>query len=288
MKYENYNRTWKVSSLYLQNDVSTFAIANLLYVQEMGDFSTFRPYFTERQEHDSFLILWTIKGQGHLLYEDELYTLEAGDVFWIDCYQYHKYWCSINRVWDFQWIHVQGQSMRGYYSLFRQFTKSPLISLQLELFKGAFQNILMIRKESRMCAQLREIRTHKVLTEWMTQILELYLQQGEPKAKVPDYLQEVHALLTTQYAEHLSLYQLEQQFAISRFTLIRQFKQYYGMTPNAYLILRRMIAAESLLQETALSVQQIGERVGVFHTGHFIRLFKRYKGLTPETFRQSL
>ncbi|MFB7159353.1 AraC family transcriptional regulator [Lysinibacillus sp. NPDC056232] len=42
------------------------------------------------------------------------------------------------------------------------------------------------------------------------------------------------------------------------------------------------------MQETALSVQQIGEMVGVFHTGHFIRLFKSYKGLTPHTFRKSL
>lgn len=79
--YENASYTWSEDSIRYMNTVSPHARKNYLYMQECGYFQTAAPYYTERSDLPSYLILYTLSGQGLLLYEHTSHMLEAGSCF---------------------------------------------------------------------------------------------------------------------------------------------------------------------------------------------------------------
>jgi AraC family transcriptional regulator of arabinose operon len=64
------------------------------------------------------------------------------------------------------------------------------------------------------------------------------------------------------------------------------FRRHMGISPQEYLMRYRMEQACRLLRDTALSVQEIGERVGYQEPLNFSRSFKRSVGLSPTEYRK--
>lgn len=116
--YENASYTWSEDSIRYMNTVSPHARKNYLYMQECGYFQTAAPYYTERSDLPSYLILYTLSGQGQLLYEHTSHMLEAGSCFYIDCKNPHRYEPQKGQNWEFLWLHFQGICAEGYYTEF--------------------------------------------------------------------------------------------------------------------------------------------------------------------------
>lgn len=66
----------------------------------------------------------------------------------------------------------------------------------------------------------------------------------------------------------------------------RCFKQAVGLSPKQFLIETRVNVARNLLEDTAMSVLEVGLEVGFHHPSHFIRIFQRVTGRTPAVYRQ--
>jgi AraC family transcriptional regulator len=87
-------------------------------------------------------------------------------------------------------------------------------------------------------------------------------------------------------AEEISLTALAELADLSLYHFARAFKQSFGVPPHHYHMARRMDRAGSLLQSPALSVTQIGIRIGFRETSSFTRAFRKFTGLTPTGFRR--
>jgi AraC-like DNA-binding protein len=81
--------------------------------------------------------------------------------------------------------------------------------------------------------------------------------------------------------------ELAQQVASSRAALAKRFVDLVGETPIQYLAGWRMHLARRLLRESALSLAQIGSRVGYESEAAFNRAFRRVVGTPPAAWRQS-
>ena len=86
-------------------------------------------------------------------------------------------------------------------------------------------------------------------------------------------------------AEEISLAALAELVDLSLFHFARAFRQLFGAPPHRYHMARRMDRAKSLLQRPALSVTQIGARIGFRETSSFTRAFRKFTGLTPTEYR---
>jgi AraC family transcriptional regulator len=75
---------------------------------------------------------------------------------------------------------------------------------------------------------------------------------------------------------------------LSPFHFARLFKKATGTSPHAYLAALRIERAQQLLASTALSVTEIGSRVGYQSPSHFGKAFRQATGLTPRAFRSAL
>lgn len=87
-------------------------------------------------------------------------------------------------------------------------------------------------------------------------------------------------------AEEISLAALAELADLSLYHFARAFTQSFGVPPHRYHMARRMDRARSLLQRPALSVTQIGIRIGFRETSSFTRAFRRFTGLTPTEYRR--
>jgi AraC family transcriptional regulator len=87
-------------------------------------------------------------------------------------------------------------------------------------------------------------------------------------------------------AEEISLAVLAEIVDLSLFHFARAFTQSFGAPPHRYHMARRMDRAKDLLQRPALSVTQIGARIGFRETSSFTRAFRKFTGLTPTEYRR--
>jgi AraC family transcriptional regulator len=87
-------------------------------------------------------------------------------------------------------------------------------------------------------------------------------------------------------AEEISLTTLAELVGLSLYHFARAFAQSFGVPPHRYHMARRMDRARDLLQMPALSVTQVGSRIGFRETSSFTRAFRKFTGLTPTEFRR--
>lgn len=83
------------------------------------------------------------------------------------------------------------------------------------------------------------------------------------------------------YNKTIDLETISQVACLNREYFIRQFKNYFKITPAQYLIRKRMDAAKHLLQTTKISVSEVCHRVGYFDLSSFGKLFRRYYNFSP-------
>lgn len=81
-------------------------------------------------------------------------------------------------------------------------------------------------------------------------------------------------------SEPLSLEQIASQFFISKTYLCRLFKGSTGVSVMEYMIEER-ISRACILLEQGYSVQKVGELSGFSDNSHFIRTFRKRKGVSP-------
>lgn len=86
----------------------------------------------------------------------------------------------------------------------------------------------------------------------------------------------------------LSITSLCRDLGISRSCLYRQFDSTIHIPPAHYILLLRLIYAKSLLEIKKFKVGEISFRAGFLDESHFIKVFKRYFGLTPAAFSSKL
>ena len=86
------------------------------YITEAGHFRAEADYKVERDEHDSYLLLYTIKGSGTVVSDKVSLTALPHNAVMINCHNYHKYF-SNNEEWEFIWIHLKGSAVAAMFDI---------------------------------------------------------------------------------------------------------------------------------------------------------------------------
>lgn len=87
-------------------------------------------------------------------------------------------------------------------------------------------------------------------------------------------------------AQPLSLDMLEEVFGISKYVLLHEFKDYTGMSVYQYILTRRVILAQQLIQQGA-KPSQACEQSGFTDYTSFYRAFKARTGQSPNQYSKA-
>ena len=280
---ERFNPSWSKESKRLFHTPSAFARKNLFYVQEAGFFETHAPYFTARENLESFLLLYTTKGHGILHYLGKTYTLMPDTLFFIDCRKPHHYECPSHVNWSFYWIHFDGIAAQGY---FEQIHKNGFELLQLkedDKLTIPFQSIISLLEQKPVGF---EVSISKNLTDILTKSLLISYQSSLEDSHFFGVSVEITKFLEQNYNRTVSLDEIAAYFHVSKYHLSREFKKNTGTSPYEYLLICRINHAKEYLRYTTMSVEEIAEKCGFGQSSHFISIFKTHEKTTPLSYRK--
>lgn len=91
--------------------------------------------------------------------------------------------------------------------------------------------------------------------------------------------------LNRHYAEEISVQDLPTQVNLSPATFYRAFAAAMNVTPNRYLASLRVSRARRLLETTDLTISDIAQDCGFYDHSHFVRVFRRERGVSPGEYR---
>ena len=280
---ERISCNWSEDSIRCYNTPSSDARNLLLYVQEVGYFKTTSPYFTERANLRSFLIIYTISGKGKLCYDGKEFTLEEKQAFYIDCIKEHYYECLDAQGWEILWVHFYGTYARGYYDMF---VRDGFHIITFEASSSAENTLRRILALTLHKNIYSEITCSNLLTNLLTDFLINASSKSLTLTVIPDYIRKVTKYLDTHFQEPLCLDQICHQFGTSKYHLCREFKKHMGCSVMNYIIDSRLNLAKELLRHSTLPINSIAEICGMNQVSYFIVLFKRREGITPNAYRK--
>lgn len=138
--------------------------------------------------------------------------------------------------------------------------------------------------------ELMEQETAEMMGEWIKDVLlKLSPSFREKKGtRNSTIIETILSYMGTHYSEDIRLDMMAEKVYLSPSYLSRLFKQETGSNFIETLTSIRIQAAHQLLADPNIRITTIAERCNLGSTNNFIRLFKKYEGMTPGQYRNEL
>ncbi len=234
---------------------------------------------------DCHMILYTREGCGTLrLQSKKTYTLESGTLLYMDCSTV-SYSMEVSALpWRFSIFMVRANTLT---LLVNTIPFENLLLHSLSEYSSILGKLEQLLSGDHSAALYNKLTDASLLQDIVTSlIIESYgLQPSAPKCA--PYLLEIKQHLDMYFAEPFRLEDLENRYHISKYRICHEFSKSFHDPPLRYLNLRRLDAAVLLLLTTDKHIHEIALDVGYDNTNHFINLFKREKGTTPQAYRDA-
>ena len=271
------NKSWSQS-----HTPSLKAKSMFYYLQSGGHFYCNSGYITDRNNYNTMLLVYTIKGEGFLKYRDKSYDLTENKGFFINCMEPQIYGTKQD-FWEMLWIHFNGSESNSYLKSFiDNNNQSPVFNLS---------NDSIIPKKIKQIHQLLKKRNPQIdikgsclIVEILTNLL-LQSQQHPGEYNTPSPVKKTLNEIENNYYKSLKLDDLAQKTGVSKYHLSRLFKKHTGYSPYEYLINYRLSQAKDLLKTTDQPIYKIADKVGFNNSSHFVKLFRKKTDTTPLKFR---
>lgn len=189
-----------------------------------------------------------------------------------------------NEVFSFYWYHLSDGTTASFHALLGNQIYSLSDFPQRKSVLPMFQTLQRISTHS---GSVPSLISNKLFTELFTELVFWLNQTKDSFPGAPTHVADLKIWCDTHYAENFSLDELAESFGVSKYKLCRDFSAYFQISPLQYLNQQRIDHAKKLLLTTNDRIYEIGNAVGIENTNHFINLFKKYTGTTPNEFRHS-
>lgn len=218
--------------------------------------------------------------------------IQAGSLVVIPAHVEHSCNPLPNQAWSYQMMHLDAEWLTQLTQELRQDTTVDLnlIFSETPQFKPNIFNKSNIYESftlmNRMLFDPKQsiLEKEQQLIKFLTDIL--LVNFDWEKIEISDYYQkflpQFIECLDSDF-ENLSLQMLSERIGISRFTLIRLFKHYFGQTPHAYQLNKKINYARKLLKE-GYDIAQLAYELEFTDQSHFHRVFKQHTGVTPKQY----
>ncbi|WP_164716383.1 AraC family transcriptional regulator [Paenibacillus whitsoniae] len=147
-----------------------------------------------------------------------------------------------------------------------------------EIFGNSFDIYKQLDRQSGVQQRITFMEeTFGKISEWIQ-----HHKQGQSShmfIKIKEYVEQ-------NYSQNLSLTVLGDALGLSPSYLSSIFKEITGMNCLDYINSKRIEKAKSILSLTEGTIADISDQVGFTNSNTFIRVFKKYEGVTPGQYRQ--
>lgn len=273
------------NSLWITATPTPLAKTLPFYITEAGHFTAKRDYAVQRETHDSFLLLYTINGEGSVRSGDFEFSLTRDCAVIIDCHIPHEYH-SISDQWEFLWIHFGGSSVFPLFDI--TYPNNSIRSVCMENeedFDKKINDIINEVKQNNIAAHIH-ISSHMHSAFNAVCLAALEKDNVSIKNSRADDVRSVIKYIETNYFNSITVDDMIKDIHISKYHFIRRFKRAMGITPYSYLTNYRINMSKRLLRTTNRTVAEVAEICGFLDTSNFITHFKKHTGQKPLQYRR--
>lgn len=255
------------------------------YAADMGGhYSCGSSYFTSRNYFRFSVLLYTVSGTGSILYRGREMSLPAERLILLDGKYAHTYRSSENQNWNFYWFHYKDRSpcsMADYL-----YEKGICIQkVPLDSFSEFYDKLRYFHKHNHLLSPMHICQIFlSYLTSWGTSNLTAHTPGFQTKESL---VYRAQSLIDRNYAAPVTLDMLAKECSVSKYYIIRIFRDLLGITPHQYLLRVRIGHAKLLLLSTTDTIDSIGQQVGFSSSTSFLSAFRQIAGTTPASFRNS-
>ncbi len=251
--------------------------------------------------HRGIELLFVHCGKGTLVVNRKVYSLEAGSIVFIQPFQLHRVQFDVSEQIPYERTVLTFEPFT-YAPYFNMFSKTYRFFEHLWKDDLSNQVFRMDSNEPYISALLKhldnKIKESKgtddlegtgmmilAILEYMQSLNEIKSLQGNPRSE--RHAEKIMQWVEENYTKPFELDELTASLHLSKHHISHLFRSETGSSITDYVIARRIRQACWLLKSEAVSIEQIGARVGVPHFSYFCRLFKKITGLTPKQYRKS-
>lgn len=256
---------------------------HLFYLIAGDEVSALFPCYFNFNAFNSYLILYTLSGEGKFTNAHTSYLLPPHSVAFIDCHSPFQLEMNKCSTWHYRYFLIEGNELPFYFETFHNKGYEVCVLNPLSRFPATSQSLLEYlstpNKENYFIIS-------KLITDLLTQLIVAKETECTMPLIFPKYLFQIKETFDEHYSEHFTLEELADTYHISKYKIIRDFKTYLNMSPINYLIARRMEAAQELLRTTEYPIYEIASMVGIDNINHFTNLFKKATNMTPICYRK--
>lgn len=270
-------------SLWLSATPTTAALSMPFHVTEAGHFMAQNGYAVKRERHESFLMLYTLRGSGTVRSGETEFELERQNACVIDCHIPHEYFC--NNGWEFFWMHFGGASAAAILDMLCPNGPRSVDMSRSDSFSDIMPQIfsLISYGDIENCLKLSE-KIHSMLC--MMTSAAFGTDRADSKSSISRDIDAVIRYISENYKKQISVDDMTDTIHISKYYFIRVFRRMMGVTPYSYLTNYRINRSKELLRSTSMSIAEISEECGFLDPGNFIAQFKKRTGMRPLQYRR--
>lgn len=252
------------------------------YIMEAGCFYADKEYVIEREYHDSFLLLYSLNGEGMIQTDQSSLSLPAKHLFLLDCHTPHSYHTT-GEHWDFIWLHINGTATKLFYDTLYP---NELNAIAIENIENKLLTLLAQTEQTSLHAAFT---TSEILHELLNSCIFSVLQKEQivQKRSYEEDIEHALSFIEAHFSSQITVDDIISDIPVSKYHFIRLFKRTMGVTPYHYVNIYRINYAKKLLRTTSLPVSEISENCGFLDTSNFIYQFQKITGLRPTAYRKT-
>ncbi|MBV4455976.1 MULTISPECIES: AraC family transcriptional regulator [Pseudomonas] len=241
-----------------------------------------------RHAHEHFSIGAITAGRSYYHYGADRFQISAGTVVLMNPGDVHACNPIDNEPWSYHmlyldtpWLtdlqHQLGFSTeQGYRPFGTPYTQDTV------LYDGLLELYRILVDE-----QAEHLQKQSALVSYFTEVQQRLNPSDTPMREVNHKLERAAQYIREHCTQALKLEDICLAAGLSPSYLIRAFKQYYGLTPHAFLVNQRIQFARTQLRQGEL-IADVALAAGFADQAHFQRTFKQHVAATPGQYRERL
>ena len=254
----------------------------------------------EYHHHDFSKIVILIDGDLTYYIEGKAYILKPWDILFVNKNEIHKPVVNPNKyyerivIWlnpDFMAKYAQGNNnllkcfevaIKNNYNLLRLNMKS------IDIIKNLIQDIQNCNNSNEFGS---EILKESLFVQLMVLMNRLFLNSDKNRdiedIQYDKTIEGVLNYINSNLENELSIDTIASEFFISKYYLMRKFKNQIGSSIHNYVVQKRLILARSLISD-GLSMSSVCSRCGFNDYSSFVRAFKKVYGVSPSNYNPTI
>lgn len=266
-----------------------------------SDYEIYRYSDTDLQRvnlhhHDFYECYMFISGDVTYLIEGKSYCLKPGDIILINSNELHQAIINSRNVpyerivlWiDKAFLNSISSDKTSLTRCFECSERENVLRANPEIqqsIKAILNKLLSLESYSGVGG---ELLGKAYITELMVHLNMLFLHSSievSVDIKKSNLIDSIIQYINSHLEEDTTIDELSEEFYLSKFHLLREFKKHTGTTIHKYIIQKKLIRAKELILN-GLSITDVYKQCGFGDYSNFFRAFKNEYGVTPKQFYQ--